>query len=704
MASRRAIARDRKVSRVQLDSTALCTLGPQMFVHWLLPQCYLTSGCKGFATRFLASLLLAQSRPGRLSRGGADGVGQEGKESSERSGTAWSRCTGTGSLCMGNGCANGRFPALLRAPDLLAARVAGSKVAAPRTLCSGEITTNIRRQNQRRRLIAPASGRQAIFRQDMGFTRACLRKGISGVARTRAHFSRVIRCHAHSRLVFPFIKAVFETTRLPPRLTGIDSRSGSLPFFFSHARPVSGYAAGRRVFSGISRFLHPCIPALLHTHVHFALIGPQRPRGKEAPKYLQSHSAKHPVPHTEQEVAVTDLSSDRNLQQVQNIDRQATAFMNANRVRFRRGRPPGFSHAGIVPCIAADRRVFPRACRFSSALCIPALLHTHLVSPSIGSKDLNISSRQNHSTLRSLMIHWSTRCLTPPGERRPNRRLPLRQQTTIVNSDFHCSGRGGGGGGCGCVVRMLASHLGEPGSSIPGQETPGFSQVGIVPYYGAGQLVFSGISRFPRPSIPALLHSRLFGSPLVDDRPIMNAVKYRVVSGVVWTNRTMVSYNTDTNRTGVLAVVDIGDSLLICLKCHHDGRTKFGCKPLDWETDERMTDGRMTDGREGAIVPTHELGTSRAKDWLAHRPIASWVVGEGRIRCFGNISDMFRNVFCGIAKFPEAVFLNATWNINERSLGTGIRKIREFNDLLARFHSPACARTSDLCPSAADIE
>ncbi|KAJ8892247.1 hypothetical protein PR048_004827 [Dryococelus australis] len=31
------------------------------------------------------------------------------------------------------------------------------------------------------------------------------------------------------------------------------------------------------------------------------------------------------------------------------------------------------------------------------------------------------------------------------------------------------------------------------------------------------------------------------GSPLVDDLPIMNTVKYRVVSGVVWTNRTMVS-------------------------------------------------------------------------------------------------------------------------------------------------------------------
>ncbi|KAJ8886156.1 hypothetical protein PR048_012365 [Dryococelus australis] len=64
-----------------------------------------------------------------------------------------------------------------------------------------------------------------------------------------------------------------------------------------------------------------------------------------------------------------------------------------------------------------------------------------------------------------------------------------------------------------------------------------------------------------------LAHCHLkLGSPLVDDRSIMNAVKY-IVSGVVWTNRTMVSSSTDTNRTGVLAVVDIGDSHLICLKC-----------------------------------------------------------------------------------------------------------------------------------------
>ncbi|KAJ8869246.1 hypothetical protein PR048_030818 [Dryococelus australis] len=47
------------------------------------------------------------------------------------------------------------------------------------------------------------------------------------------------------------------------------------------------------------------------------------------------------------------------------------------------------------------------------------------------------------------------------------------------------------------------------------------------------------------------------GSPLVDDLPIMNAVKYMVVSGVVWTNRTMMSPNTATNRTGVHAVYSL---------------------------------------------------------------------------------------------------------------------------------------------------
>ncbi|KAJ8869821.1 hypothetical protein PR048_028830 [Dryococelus australis] len=39
------------------------------------------------------------------------------------------------------------------------------------------------------------------------------------------------------------------------------------------------------------------------------------------------------------------------------------------------------------------------------------------------------------------------------------------------------------------------------------------------------------------------------GSPLVDDRPIMNAVKYTVVSGVVWTNRTIIAFEVDVAKS-----------------------------------------------------------------------------------------------------------------------------------------------------------
>ncbi|KAJ8874823.1 hypothetical protein PR048_022712 [Dryococelus australis] len=64
------------------------------------------------------------------------------------------------------------------------------------------------------------------------------------------------------------------------------------------------------------------------------------------------------------------------------------------------------------------------------------------------------------------------------------------------------------------AVSLLASHQGEPGS-IPGRVTPGFWQVGIVPDDASGRRVFSGISRFPRPFIPAMLHSHLTSSSSV---------------------------------------------------------------------------------------------------------------------------------------------------------------------------------------------
>ncbi|KAJ8869208.1 hypothetical protein PR048_030780 [Dryococelus australis] len=52
----------------------------------------------------------------------------------------------------------------------------------------------------------------------------------------------------------------------------------------------------------------------------------------------------------------------------------------------------------------------------------------------------------------------------------------------------------------------------EATGSTPGEDIPGFSHVGIVLDHSSGRRIFSGISRFSRPYIPALLHSH-FSSP-----------------------------------------------------------------------------------------------------------------------------------------------------------------------------------------------
>ncbi|KAJ8876718.1 hypothetical protein PR048_021165 [Dryococelus australis] len=66
-------------------------------------------------------------------------------------------------------------------------------------------------------------------------------------------------------------------------------------------------------------------------------------------------------------------------------------------------------------------------------------------------------------------------------------------------------------------VSLLAFHQGELGS-IPRPGYSGASRMGIVPDDAVGRQVFSGISRFLRPFIPALLHTSipLTGSQYLD--------------------------------------------------------------------------------------------------------------------------------------------------------------------------------------------
>ncbi|KAJ8883015.1 hypothetical protein PR048_014854 [Dryococelus australis] len=69
---------------------------------------------------------------------------------------------------------------------------------------------------------------------------------------------------------------------------------------------------------------------------------------------------------------------------------------------------------------------------------------------------------------------------------------------------FHSSFSLGDGAAVGVLVRLLASHQSEMGP-IAGGVAPGSSHVGIVPDDAAGRRVILGISRFPRPCVPALL-------------------------------------------------------------------------------------------------------------------------------------------------------------------------------------------------------
>ncbi|KAJ8893980.1 hypothetical protein PR048_006581 [Dryococelus australis] len=80
------------------------------------------------------------------------------------------------------------------------------------------------------------------------------------------------------------------------------------------------------------------------------------------------------------------------------------------------------------------------------------------------------------------------------------------KRRTNLSTPTSDMGRGG------LVVRLLASHQGEP-SSVSSEVAPGLSYVRIEPNDANDQRVYSGISRLPRPCIPALLYPHLASHP-----------------------------------------------------------------------------------------------------------------------------------------------------------------------------------------------
>ncbi|KAJ8867299.1 hypothetical protein PR048_031100 [Dryococelus australis] len=79
----------------------------------------------------------------------------------------------------------------------------------------------------------------------------------------RGHGSPILLCRDACLLVW--IPSPVDTTRLPHRRTGFDSRRGR-PREYSHVGIIPDDAAGVRVFSGISRVPCPFISVLLHTN------------------------------------------------------------------------------------------------------------------------------------------------------------------------------------------------------------------------------------------------------------------------------------------------------------------------------------------------------------------------------------------------------------------------------------------------------
>ncbi|KAJ8886184.1 hypothetical protein PR048_012393 [Dryococelus australis] len=157
------------------------------------------------------------------------------------------------------------------------------------------------------------------------------------------------------------------------------------------------------------------------------------------------------------------------------------------------------------------------------------------------------------------------------------------------------------------VVSLLASRHGESGS-IPGRVTSGFSHVGIVLDDAAGWRDFSGISRFPRTSIPAPLNIHL-ASPTSDLKTSL--LRAAQISSLI--------IHSMKSSTAVYLAIHLVAQIPIPAFTWGD----FG-KP--WKPEIRMADRQLNPGPpecECSVLPLRHLSRVRTElrnSWPTERP------------------------------------------------------------------------------------
>ncbi|KAJ8878628.1 hypothetical protein PR048_019210 [Dryococelus australis] len=187
--------------------------------------------------------------------------------------------------------------------------------------------------------------------------------------------------------------------------------------------------------------------------------------------------------------------------------------------------PPGFSLAGRR--VYSGITLFPRPCTL-------ALLHTHL----IGSQDLDVKGRSLYDTRTTFVGAVVIYAMQNYSRESSATRLVILSQG-LNDTHFVSITQSMDPSGHFPIVGLDAvvkhtDHQNYPTSSFFASS---LSQVRIVPDDAAGRRVFSGISRFPSPYIPALLHTysphfTLIGSQYLDLNSRPNLFTHSLISSL----------------------------------------------------------------------------------------------------------------------------------------------------------------------------